>query len=480
METYFLRHSIPEVEGISSLAILRFVESIEKKHLEMHSFMLLRHGSVIASGWWKPYSVDEPHMLYSLSKSFTSTAIGLAVDEGYLSIEDQVISFFPDDLPAIISANLAAMRVKHLLTMTTGHAEDTTGRARSDPDGNWVRGFLSLPVENTPGKPFVYNTAATYMLSAILQKVTGMTLLEYLKPRLFDPLGINNPTWETCPKGINTGGFGLSIRTEEIARFGQMYLKKGMWNGKQLVPSAWVEEATRAQVSNATNIPMDWKQGYGYQFWRCQYGAYRGDGAFGQYCIVMPEQDAVLAITSGVGDMQAVLNLVWKHLLGNMKPVSLRSNPGAMQKLESKLSTLALPFIKGVRDSSSINEVSGKEYTFKENKLGIESVRFDFDHGGCTFTCRDRIGEHTVSVGSDDPRHGMTTLFWPMLTETPVTTGGAWIAEDTYVIKIQYTRTPYSWTVKCQFSGEKIILRASTNVSFEPVKIPSLTGFLKK
>ncbi len=175
MKTFALRHNAPEEEGISSLAILRFVELIEKKHLEMHSFMLLRHGSIVASGWWEPYRADEPHMLYSLSKSFTSTAIGLAVDEEYLSIEDQVISFFPDDLPPNISENLAAMRVKHLLTMSTGHAEDTTGRVLSDPDGNWVRGFLSLPVETAPGKPFVYNTAATYMLSAILQKVTGTT-----------------------------------------------------------------------------------------------------------------------------------------------------------------------------------------------------------------------------------------------------------------------------------------------------------------
>ena len=137
------------------------------------------------------------------------------------------------------------------------------------------------------------------MLSAIVQKATGKTVLDYLRPRLFEPLGIENPTWETSPQGISLGGYGLSIRTEDIARFGQLYLQKGKWQGKQLVPAAWVEAATARQTSNGSNPKSDWDQGYGYQFWRCRHGAYRGDGAFGQFCIVMPEQDAVVAITSG-------------------------------------------------------------------------------------------------------------------------------------------------------------------------------------
>ncbi|MBE0699599.1 MAG: serine hydrolase, partial [Anaerolineaceae bacterium] len=303
--------SSPERQGIPSSAILRFVEAIEKKHLELHSFMLLRHGILVAKGWWNPYHPDYPHMLFSLSKSFTSSAVGLAVAEGRLSVDDAVVSFFPDDLPELVSENLKAMKVKHLLTMSTGHAEDTTGRLRDTVDGNWVKSFLSLEVENVPGKPFVYNSGATYILSAIIQKVTGMTVLEYLRPRLFEPLGIENPTWETCPMGINTGGWGLNVRTEDIAQFGQLYLNKGVWNGRRILAQEWVEQASSAQVPNGDNPESDWNQGYGYQFWRCRHGAYRGDGAFGQYCIVMPEQDAVLAITSGLGDMQAVMNLVW-------------------------------------------------------------------------------------------------------------------------------------------------------------------------
>ena len=166
-----------------------------------------------------------------------------------------------------------------------------------------------------PGTHFLYNTPATYMLSAIVQKVTGITVLDYLRPRLFEPLGIENPQWDTSPQGISLGGYGLSVRTEDIARFGQLYLQKGVWMGKRLVPSAWIDAATTRQTSSGSNPTSDWEQGYGYQFWRSRHGLYRGDGAFGQFCIVMPEQDAVVAITSGGRDMQAVMNLVWEKLL---------------------------------------------------------------------------------------------------------------------------------------------------------------------
>ncbi len=188
-----------------------------------------------------------------------------------LTVDDKVVSFFPNEVPATVSANLAAMRVKDLLTMATGHDKDSTGALRSDPDQNWVKAFLAQPVEHEPGTFFVYNSGATYMLSAIIQKVTGQPLLVYLKPRLFDPLGIEGADWETDPKGIATGGWGLRVRTEDIAKFGQLYLKKGLWNGKRILPEAWIEDATKFQIqSKGGSRPKeenDWLQGYGYQFW---------------------------------------------------------------------------------------------------------------------------------------------------------------------------------------------------------------------
>ena len=339
--------STPEAHGISSAALLTFVQTIEQQIDALHSFMLLRHGQVVAEGWWSPYAADEPHMLFSLSKSFTSTAIGLAVAEGRLAVTDRVLSFFPEEAPAEVSDNLAAMRIHDLLAMATGHTEDTTAYLRQDPDGNWARAFLARPVDRTPGTHFVYNSGATYMLSALLQKITGMTLVEYLRPRLFDPLGIDYATWDSCPRGINVGGWGLWITTDSIARFGQLYLQQGRWQGQQLVPTDWVATASTKQVSNGSKPESDWEQGYGYQFWRCRHNAYRGDGAFGQYCIVMPEQDAVLAITSGLKDMQAPLNVIWEKLLPSLGDQPLPPDVAAHNTLTRKLATLVRPPMQG-------------------------------------------------------------------------------------------------------------------------------------
>ncbi len=306
-----LPRSAPEAQGISSGAILAFLNAAEKKIDALHSIMIVRHGQVVAEGWWAPYNAQSPHELYSLSKSFTSTAVGLAIAEGKLSLDDPILKFFPKEAPAQPSNNLKSMRVHDLLRMSTGQQTEP-------PMPPSVKAFLAFPVAYKPGTHFVYNTHATYVLSAIVQKVTGQTVLDYLRPRLFAPLGIENPTWGTSSEGVSLGGYGLNIRTEDIAKFGQLYLQHGKWHDQQLIPAVWVDAATARQTSNGSNPNSDWDQGYGYQFWRCRHGAYRGDGAFGQFCIVMPEQDAVIAITSGVRDMQAVLNLVWDKLLPAM------------------------------------------------------------------------------------------------------------------------------------------------------------------
>ena len=260
-----LPRSSPEAQGVASPVVLSFIEAADKQIDSLHSFMLVRHGHVVAEGWWTPYAADTPHMLFSLSKSFTSTAVGLAVAEGKLSVDDPVLKFFPDDAPANPSANLKAMRLSDLLRMSTGQQSEPARRS-TEP---WTKTFLAQAVPFKPGTHFLYNTSATYMLSAAVQKATGETVLDYLKPRLFDPLGIAKPTWEASPQGISAGGYGLSVRTEDIAKFGQLYLQKGKWQGKQLVPEAWVEAATARQTSNGSNPNSDWDQGYGYQFWRC-------------------------------------------------------------------------------------------------------------------------------------------------------------------------------------------------------------------
>jgi CubicO group peptidase (beta-lactamase class C family) len=469
-----LPYAAPESQGIASSAILGFVEAAEQTVESLHSFMLLRHGHVLAEGWWAPYEAERPHMLFSLSKSFTSSAIGLAVAEGLLSVDDRVLSFFPEHTPAEPSANLAAMRVHDLLSMSTGHDIDTTGFLRQQPDGDWVKAFFERPVEHTPGTYFVYNSGATYMLSAIIQRLTGTTLLEYLRPRLLAPLGIEQATWETCPRGINTGGWGLSIRTADIARFGQLYLQKGIWQGQQLLPKAWVEAASQAQVDNPREPNIDWRQGYGYQFWRCRHGAYRGDGAFGQYCIVMPEQDAVLAITSGLGNMQPPLDLVWEHLLPAMQAAPLPEDRAAQEALERKLAQLALPPQQGQASSPLAQEVSGRTYRFEENEQDVDAITLEFNQRGATLIVQDSNGTHTVSATVGSWLQGSTTLIDGRAYE--VAASGAWTSDDTYVMRLCFNETPFIPTLTFRFSGDQLTSNWKDNVSFGPTEHPDIVG----
>lgn len=460
-----LKRSAPEAQGIASSSILRFVEAAENQLRDLHSFMLRRHGFVVAEGWWSPYAPEHPHMLFSLSKSFTSSAIGLAVHEGCLSVDDPVISFFPNDLPAAVSQNLAEMRVRHLLSMSTGHDEDTMKYLHEREDGNWIKAFLERPVVHKPGTHFLYNTGATYMLSAIVQKLTGMMLLDYLQPRLLEPLGITGATWEVSPQGINTGGYGLSIRTEDIARFGQMYLDKGMWQGRRILPEAWVEEATSSHISNGSSETSDWEQGYGYQFWRCRHGAYRGDGAFGQYCIVMPEQDAVLAMTGGLEDMQVPLNLVWEHLLPAMKAAPLADDPSSQQALQQKLASLTLPPPQGQSSSPIAASISGREYKIEPNDLNIDAISLEFTESGCLLTMKIPLGEFTITCGYGEWHRG--TAPTPVTDAAPVVASGVWTADDTFTTTLRFYETPFVQTARYQFADHQLKIDLSLNVSFD-------------
>lgn len=303
----------PEAAGVRSEGIVRFLDDMRAKRLHMHDMMILRHGQVIAEASFAPWSKDNLHMLYSLSKSFTSTAVGFAVQEGLLKLTDRVVDFFPEYLPAAPCENMRKMTVRHLLTMNTGHEVEPplTGDC-------WEQTFLTSYVPFEPGTHFLYNTAATYMLSCIVQKVTGKKLLAWLREKLMDPLGMSPDAWfEESPTGVATGGFGLNVRVEDVARLGQFYLQRGAWDGVQLLDPQWIRDAQTPWSDNSiTGNTPDWVAGYGYQFWMCQPdNVFRGDGAFGQYCVIMPDQDMVVAINSGVEDMQAVLQSLWDNLL---------------------------------------------------------------------------------------------------------------------------------------------------------------------
>jgi CubicO group peptidase (beta-lactamase class C family) len=454
-----LARSTPEAQGVAADAILEFIAAVEREKFELHSFMMLRHGKVIAEGWWKPYGPEFVHTMYSMSKSFTSTAVGFAVAEGHLSVEDKVVSFFPDDLPEKVSDNLASMRVKDLLTMSTGNEKEPTGVMVKEE--NWARTFLAQNIAHQPGTQFMYNSAATYMCSAIMQRLTHQTVLDYLTPRLFAPLGIKGMKWETCPHGINTGGWGLSIQTEGMAKFGQFLLQKGKWNGEPLLPAAWVEEATRFHIQqpggdkkDRPKAQNDWLQGYGYQFWRCQGTAFRGDGAFGQFTIVLPEQDAVIVMTSENKNMQGQLDLVWKHLLPAFRaPVA----DGVKRTLNLTL--------KPQQGSKTSPAAKDRSFKLEANDLGLKTASMAFKDDICVFTADNQ----TITCGFETwqrceaafPGTPPRLISGGMPKQTPtskIAASAAWTDERTLVMQWRYYETPHSDTVTCVFDGDDVTI----------------------
>jgi CubicO group peptidase (beta-lactamase class C family) len=337
-----LPRATPESQGVSSTAIADFVSALDRAVDTPHSFMLLRHGHVIAAGWWKPQTPDTPHLMHSISKSFTSMAVGLAIADAKLKLDDPVLKFFPEDAPAHPSENLKAMTIRDLLTMTCGQDKDLP--YKSGGPIPTVRQFLAHDVPHKPGTHFLYNTVGTYVLSAIVTKVTGQTVLEFLQPRLFEPLGIEKPYWQLSAEGYSIGGSGLKLRTEDVAKFGQLLLQRGQWNGRQLVPADWIDQATARQVPNANSSTWpDWQQGYGFQFWQCTHGAFRGDGANGQFCLVLRQFDAVLAITSDIDNafLQRELNVAWDKLLPAFNPGAILEDPAAQERLRTTIASLA-------------------------------------------------------------------------------------------------------------------------------------------
>jgi CubicO group peptidase (beta-lactamase class C family) len=490
---HVLPRSTPEQQGVSSTAISSFLEEIAKSKIEFHSVMVVRHGHVIAEGWWAPYASSLKHTLYSLSKSFTSTAVGLAVSEGRLDVDTAVISFFPEVLPREVNANLSAMKVKHLLTMTTGHVKDTIQPMRHSSEP-WAKTFLSLPVEREPGTFFQYNTGATYMLSAIVQKITGQTLSEYLRPRLFSPLGIEGEDWETDPMGINTGGYGLRVRTEDIAKFGQLYLQKGKWNGKQILSPEWIAEATTSKIASNSSKPSrpkeedDWAQGYGYQFWMCRPGGYRADGAFGQFCMVMPQYDAVIAITSESFSMQKSMDLVWTHLLPAMdtaKPTLIEDSK-AQNDLKQRLKDLSLDPPKYNSTSPVASVVSGKEFLLDPNEFKAKSISINFNNSNCEFIINDDKGTQRVICGinkwieqKNEKKGTPFPLSGRMDVPTAIAGSATWRDDRTLLVTWRLIESAHTNGATFTFDEQTITIQFHSSISLNNPNAPDKRAEIK-
>jgi CubicO group peptidase (beta-lactamase class C family) len=416
-----LPRSAPAEQGVDAAGIDGFVAAAGAlSGVELHSLMVLRHGHVVAEQWWRPYGPETPHLVYSLSKSFTSTALGFAVGEGRVDLDATVLSYFPELDAAVTDERSRSIRVRHVAAMASGHEDDAFERARKAGDGDMLRGFLLIPPDREPGTVFAYNQPCTHALAAIIRRVSGESLTAYLRPRLFEPLGITRAGWSRDPQGRELGYSGLHVPTEAVAKLGQLYLRDGVWADRQLLSPQWVEEATRFHI--ATGIPEpDWDQGYGFQFWRSRHG-YRGDGAYGQFMLILPEADAVVAITSQSEDMQGLLDAVWTHLLP-----ALTADAPSTRAWTTATATLPLPEAAGpqpARTPLTLRPGTGNELS------GLHTVRLTT--GPDEIRLLDDGAEVVAALGAPDE--------WT--TTGPLATASAW-SDGRLHVDVIFVETPH-------------------------------------
>ncbi len=428
-----LPRSTPREAHIDPRGILDFLDAQQTAGQEMHSLMVLRGGQVIAEGWWDPWRPNHSSLLYSMSKTFTSAALGLAVSDGLLSYDDLVVDHFPDLVDDTVGPKSRTIKVRDCLSMSTGHLTDVLesnvrpATSAAPTSSDLVRHFLSTEPDGAVGETFCYNNLASYLCSALVSRLTGRTVLALLKERVFDALGITDARWITAD-GVCQGFSGLHLRTEDVACFFQLLSDGGRHRGEQLLPLEWIEQFSTAHTDNSPpeeDQPLnpDWGQGYGWQIWRSRHG-YRGDGAFGQFACVLDEMDLVVVITGQTEDMQRTLTNLWQHLL----PAVDRSGSAAdEQRLAERLGSLRLATVVGATrhdaDVSAHNEAGSRLHLIGTTLKIIES---------------DGVGNScTVTSGVWTP----ATMRWPH-GSLQVAATGAWIGDE-FVAKVACLNSPH-------------------------------------
>jgi CubicO group peptidase (beta-lactamase class C family) len=421
--------------------------------------------------WWKPYAADIPHHMYSLSKSVTSMAVGFAVSEGLISYDDSITKFFQRQIRSTADKRIYSVTIKHLLTMTSGAyiANEATTVLRSD----WVSYFLNSQLSFIPGKRFNYNSINTYILAAIVIKVTGMPLMEYLTPRLFEPLAISDIFWSKCPLGRECGGWGLHLKTEDTAKLAQLLLDDGVWEGKQILPLDWVSTATAnlADCSADTKYDdhPDVNSGYGMQFWRNRDGkSFRMDGMLGQYGLVLPQYDMVIATTAGHLNQLEVLDLFWEVLIPHIDAQPLSD----YEIMQSKIAALSLKKFNESSNPSQSRRISGRQFDMPLNTIsflpfasrylhginmpGIAYVKFNLEDETPTLTWKEGKEENTVPL----PFGGgfemcSVTIFG---TVTPAAVSAKWLegTDNTLVVVLRDMYTPHARHIIFEFKGNSV------------------------
>jgi CubicO group peptidase (beta-lactamase class C family) len=451
-----LPRSAPTAALVSSGAIAALLDRLEERAGECHSIMVVRGGHVVAEGWWAPFSADRPHLLYSLTKSFTSTAAGLAIADGLLSLDDRVVDVLPDRVPAGAGAQARRITVHHLLSMTAGHDTDSLSEAwRTDPR-DLVKGFLRMPFTEPEGTRHTYDNATTYVLARMVERVTGRGLPEFLDERLFAPMGVGDADWDRVAGGSSFGFHGLHLTTEAVAAFGELLLRGGRWGDRQLVPREWVELATRRHVATLPPGDADFCCGYGYQFWMARNG-FHANGSFGQMCVVVPSHDLVVAVTGANSQAQVIHDAIRECLLPG---IDQTDDGGSDDVLADRLRRLSLV------------PPHGLDHPHRSVKAIVESpvlpegtpVTVDPVEGGWSL----RLGSQMeIAAG-----HGEWRESHPL--GRPVVAAGAW-QDDVFVADLYVITTPH----RVRLSVDARTRTATAVWNLEPLTTPDLQLHLR-
>lgn len=433
-----LPRATPAEVGVDPAGVHAFLDGLARRRIEMHSLLVLRHGRVCAEGYWTPHAPAYAPLLYSLSKTFTSAAVGLAVADGLFGYDDRLVDLFADVVDAAGPLS-SSIRVRDCLAMATGHTADvvpTLGLARAPGRLPWRLALAEEPA-GQPGRTFQYNQFATWTLAEIVRHASGRTVLDWLAERVFGPLGIDGATWDTDQRGRLLGYSGLHLRPEAVASFFQLLLDGGVRGGERLLPVEWISQYARPQVSTAGEASPDWAQGYGWQVWRDTQGGHRGDGAFGQFGVLVPSLDAVVVTTAMTLRMQEILDEVWACLL----PAFDRPAGAEEAELVHRLGSLALPTVGGERGGAVALSFESR----------TDRWRLLDDADGWTLRWVDaRGGDNVIAVGYGAWR--TSTLRWGGRTLRVAASGG-WVAWGHWLAHLVVLDAPHGLLVRLRDDG---------------------------
>ncbi len=461
------RTSTPEEHGMDSEILLKMFETIQANKVPIHSVLIIRNGYLVCEAYFQPFHRDTRHDLFSATKSFTSSLIGIAISEGKIKGVDQKITdIFPDLKMPANKLGLEDSTVENILTMSAGHTADSVDAVYGS--GNWPQNFFGLPFSTKPGTRFLYDSGASHLLAAILKRTTGQDVEEYARERLFDPLHISGYAWEKTAEGINTGGWGLRITPRDMAKFGYMILHKGVWNGKQIVPSYWVETATQKHIEGYWGETRG--DDYGYQFWMNPFGGFRADGFAGQFVYILPEYDMVAVFTSGINysEIYQPVKLMSDFAVPAAKSREpLPANKKAFQALADYVKELENPSPQAAAPlPETAGQINGKTYGVN-SFISRFSLTFDSPEA-CTLNIVQQGKRFALPVGLDgvyrvsDVKQLGTLVWYPPY--RGVALKGSWVNGNTFIIDWQYVEEPYHEVYRFTFEGDKATMEVTEYV----------------